>query len=174
MADFLTDDHELTHHFDLGVGLAYPAERAGHGSETQPNEAAAVQEEQSRLDQLKELSNIEQAKLDHLRELIQEQQRHFERLTLEADNMASGQNLAQNQLVLRENEGDDEQPGGKELVQSNVMDAIRETSQVEDLVMRPSERNASPPAKRGKHIIKEATDSHRVCNATGYWSVGCV
>ncbi|RSL40409.1 hypothetical protein CEP54_016126 [Fusarium duplospermum] len=148
MAGFLTDDHELTHHFDLGVGLAYPAERAGHGSETQPNETAAVQEEQSRLDQLKELSNIEQAKLDHLRELIQEQQRHFEQLTLEAET------LAQNQLVLRENEEDDEQPGGKEPVQSDVMDATRETSQVQDLVMRPSERNASPPAKRVRRITR--------------------
>ncbi|KAK0615140.1 hypothetical protein B0T17DRAFT_646649 [Bombardia bombarda] len=151
-AEFVIDQ-QLTHHFDLRVHGAYPADRTGLGSEVHAN-TTAQQEEQLKLDQLKELSQIEQAKLDHLRELVREQQERLDQITVRVDDIANEQDPGQNQSMIRVAEENDQQLSGMELVPINTVGVLQETSLAADLETRSSTANASRPAKRVRRITR--------------------
>ncbi|WQF84245.1 hypothetical protein CDEST_09259 [Colletotrichum destructivum] len=143
LADFVIDQ-QPTHHFDLGVDGANPADRTGLGSEAHTN-TAAQPGEQPKLDQLKELSQLEQAKLDHLRQLVQEQQDRLNQLTKSVDNTTNESDFGQNQF---------QHSSGMEIVPTNTMNGTREASLVGDFEGPSSEENNPRPAKRHQRVTR--------------------
>ncbi|KZL65378.1 hypothetical protein CT0861_10703 [Colletotrichum tofieldiae] len=138
LADFVIGQ-QPTHHFDLGVNGANPAGRTGLGSGAHTN-TAAQPGEQSKLDQLRELSQIEQAKLDHLRQLVQEQQDRLNQLTKSVDNTTNEPDFGQHS-------------SGMEIVPTNIENGTREASLVGDFG-HSSEENSPRATKRPRRITR--------------------
>ncbi|KDN68704.1 putative conserved hypothetical protein [Colletotrichum sublineola] len=155
LADFVVEQ-QPTRPLNWGIQGASPADRMDLDSDVRIiSTAQAI--EQSKLDQLRELSRKEQDNLDHLRQLAKQEQERLQQLSKSVNNAAKETEFRPNQMVTEVTEVTEENAqhsDGRELVLFDTIERKRDAALIQDVEIRPLQEYSPSPPKRSRIVTQ--------------------